>query len=817
MSDELPGVEEDEVGTSDEQPYDDYARRVETGHAAHEGSCGRCYGPRGLSKPLCHETEDLAALQAARRPVLPGRGIEAGGGIEGRPAVAGEVDLDPGVGVRSPDIVVAGERVVLAGGVARRHPGRYPQGAGHHGGRGTELLAVAALLLEEEVFDGVHLLVLGRDGEIVRIGLLEVLVHPQHGVVRVGRTLGQLAGERAGAFEAGGGKLCIPVRCLFGIGRACGPELVGGGVRDAGDDRVRRALGDLVRRPEGGVRVDLDGARRAEDRPGTVGAEDDVRGVLLDTKDLGDLPDRPLSWLGVGGGERVEAHVVRDELLRGITGRDLPPLPVVIVKGDPAVGHSLLTSHLHHDFIGEPPTAAEVHVRLEAVVRVGQDSLRGPCEGVAARRLVVRVLNAAGEVLPNVSESRSRHHRQVHRLTLRQEGEADQTDRNDGEETWHDGADHEAPASRRLQSGPLAGFGEVHLGHGPHGAEQEGQHEQAVPQVRREDGAYGGQDQGAHQRVREVLAGRQVEGVYDLHPEEEPGERHPRVIERGQHLPEEHRERSQGAEREHHLDEDVPLSPPQVADHERDDRQERYEDAGHGAEVPARQDGGLPNQYGGEHPCPQLDRVLGPAFRAPWKFDLWPTERHQILHGSATSAPSRATLRPLASTPCMNSCSSPCDIHGPGPANSRHDTSTTARTSEAPGDPDGPVSLAVSGLFVEGRISTLAPPVAGGLDARRPAHQVRMLSRVDSSGNGAFSGPASDLTSLPSPRAYRSSDAPAETTISLASGGIPASRLIASTKGGCASWASSMTASFPEGRPRALLFQATRRAGSPGR
>src|ERR687896_337900 len=132
MSDELPGVEEDEVGTSDEQPYDDYARRVEAGHAAHEGSRGRGHGTRGLSEPLCHETEDLAALQVVRRPVLPGRRVEARGGIEGRPAVAGEVDLYPGVGVRGANIIVAGERVVLAWGVARRHPGRYPQGAGHH-------------------------------------------------------------------------------------------------------------------------------------------------------------------------------------------------------------------------------------------------------------------------------------------------------------------------------------------------------------------------------------------------------------------------------------------------------------------------------------------------------------------------------------------------------------------------------------------------------------------------------------------------------------------------------------------------------------
>src|ERR671910_1795201 len=119
-------------------------------HAAHEGSCGRGHGSRGLSEPLCHETEDLAALQVVRRPVLPGRGVEARGGIEGRPTVAREVDLDPGVGVRGADVVVAGERIVLAGGVACRHPGRYPLGAGHHGERGAELLAVTAPLLEEE-------------------------------------------------------------------------------------------------------------------------------------------------------------------------------------------------------------------------------------------------------------------------------------------------------------------------------------------------------------------------------------------------------------------------------------------------------------------------------------------------------------------------------------------------------------------------------------------------------------------------------------------------------------------------------------------
>ena len=99
-------------------------------------------------------------------------------------------------------------------------------------------------------------------------------------------------------------------------------------------------------------------------------------------KDLGDLPGRPLLRLGVRGRERVEAQAVRGELLGVVAGGDLPPLPVVIVEGDPAVGHGLLAAHLHHDLVGEPPAAAEVHVRQEAVVRVGGDGHRGTREGI---------------------------------------------------------------------------------------------------------------------------------------------------------------------------------------------------------------------------------------------------------------------------------------------------------------------------------------------------------------------------------------------------------------------------------------------------
>src|SRR5918998_5826213 len=152
-------------------------------------------------------------------------------------------------------------------------------------------------------------------------------------------------------------------------------------VRDPGDNRVCRARGDLVRRSQRVVRVDLYAARREEDRLWLVGAEDDVGGVLLDVKDLGDLSGRTPREFHVTGGVHVEARAIRDERFGGVAGRDLPPLPVVLVEDDPAVGHALLAPDLHHYLVGESPPAAEVHVRVEAVVRAGGDGLRRTGEG----------------------------------------------------------------------------------------------------------------------------------------------------------------------------------------------------------------------------------------------------------------------------------------------------------------------------------------------------------------------------------------------------------------------------------------------------
>src|SRR5215216_6960669 len=201
------GVGEGQVRCAYQRAGEDYAQGVEARHAAHEISCGPERGTKGLGGVLRQEAEGLAALQVASCSVLPRRRVEAGGGVEGGPAVAGEVDLDPGVGVGGADLVQAGERVVLAGDVAGGYAGRYPERTGHHHERGAELLAVTASLLEQEILDGIHLFALRRDGEIVGIVVPEVLVHPEHSVVRVVRVLRQGAGEGAGASQSAWRKL----------------------------------------------------------------------------------------------------------------------------------------------------------------------------------------------------------------------------------------------------------------------------------------------------------------------------------------------------------------------------------------------------------------------------------------------------------------------------------------------------------------------------------------------------------------------------------------------------------------------------------
>ena len=88
-----------------------------------------------------------------------------GGRVEVLPAVAGEPDLHPGVGVLGLDLVEVGDRVVAARDVADRLAGGDAEGAQHHGQRGRDLLAVARPVAEEEL---VHRVGPGGEGRDVR-------------------------------------------------------------------------------------------------------------------------------------------------------------------------------------------------------------------------------------------------------------------------------------------------------------------------------------------------------------------------------------------------------------------------------------------------------------------------------------------------------------------------------------------------------------------------------------------------------------------------------------------------------------------------
>ncbi|CAA9437379.1 MAG: hypothetical protein AVDCRST_MAG37-1058, partial [uncultured Rubrobacteraceae bacterium] len=70
------------------------ADRVEACDTAHQGTDGFEGGAKGLTGFARHEAQGLAALHAALLVVRSRRLVVYGGGIEGGPAVSGEVCLD---------------------------------------------------------------------------------------------------------------------------------------------------------------------------------------------------------------------------------------------------------------------------------------------------------------------------------------------------------------------------------------------------------------------------------------------------------------------------------------------------------------------------------------------------------------------------------------------------------------------------------------------------------------------------------------------------------------------------------------------------
>ncbi len=91
----------------------------------------------------------------------------AGGGLELDPAVAGEIDLHPGVCVALRDLVLEHFVVVEAFRIAADHTRRYAEAAQHNGHGCGVVVAVALANVVQEILDGVAPFRRGLDGVIV--------------------------------------------------------------------------------------------------------------------------------------------------------------------------------------------------------------------------------------------------------------------------------------------------------------------------------------------------------------------------------------------------------------------------------------------------------------------------------------------------------------------------------------------------------------------------------------------------------------------------------------------------------------------------
>ncbi len=115
-------------------------------------------------------------------------------GIERDPAIAGEIDLDPGVRVALADDVVAGEVVVFAGQKSGDVTRGNPHGAQHHRHRRGEIFAVAGAAHEKKI--GERIVGPGA-AQIERVGVMrfQVALDVRGSVVFVVRVFGDFLGE----------------------------------------------------------------------------------------------------------------------------------------------------------------------------------------------------------------------------------------------------------------------------------------------------------------------------------------------------------------------------------------------------------------------------------------------------------------------------------------------------------------------------------------------------------------------------------------------------------------------------------------------
>ena len=132
----------------------------------------------------------------------PGRG-----GLEGNPAVAGEVELGPGVPILLPHHQPIFAGVILARRIAHGQAGGDAQAAGHHHhGRGV-VIAIALLQIEEEIIHNVHI---GRgriDVEGVGVDGSQVVLDGDGLIVRSAGVGGDAGGQVAGALGDGLGQI----------------------------------------------------------------------------------------------------------------------------------------------------------------------------------------------------------------------------------------------------------------------------------------------------------------------------------------------------------------------------------------------------------------------------------------------------------------------------------------------------------------------------------------------------------------------------------------------------------------------------------
>src|SRR5258708_37004645 len=92
-------------------------------------------------------------VEGEATPSLRRAGVASMSGIEGLPPVAGEIGLDPGVGVFGADDVVTGKVVEFVAAESVDHAGRYSKSAQHDCHGGGEILAVTLIPFKQEIAD----------------------------------------------------------------------------------------------------------------------------------------------------------------------------------------------------------------------------------------------------------------------------------------------------------------------------------------------------------------------------------------------------------------------------------------------------------------------------------------------------------------------------------------------------------------------------------------------------------------------------------------------------------------------------------------